>query len=181
MLTCAHITLTAACFFSNRPMLKKRVREVESLVRTATVFNAVTGAFSPNTTKDVSQGLALNYHHDAITGTCTDSVARDYGSILDRVHSSADMHINSAAHHVGPMASAEPRPRRPRNHCKQLAASSKSDGGDDGGTFACRLGQSQSIARSWSDAYITILTSFSACFPMCVLLSLLAGIQKHRI
>lgn len=135
-------------FYSSRPVLKMQVRQVESLVRAATVLNVVMGGASLlNATKDVSQSLALVHHHDAITGTCTDVVAEDYSSILDATQASAGMHISSAAKHVGSIAAEKSATIQQKGNCKQLTSES-GNGGDTATTFACRLGLANALAHA---------------------------------
>lgn len=65
-------------FFSSRPALKKRVYEVQSLVRTTEILNGILN-FQDFEAREVSVLL----HHDAITGTCQPDTAEDYFKRLD--------------------------------------------------------------------------------------------------
>jgi hypothetical protein len=60
-------------FFSSRPALKKRVFEVENLVRTTEILAGLS-SFQEFEAREVSVLL----HHDAITGTCQPDTAEDY-------------------------------------------------------------------------------------------------------
>lgn len=86
-------------YYSSRPTLKSRVRELEATIRTAKMLDVVTGAAAsfPDATQSLDKGLSLNHHHDAITGTCTDNVAKDYFNTLHSMQQQVDARIDNNA------------------------------------------------------------------------------------
>ena len=65
-------------FFSSRPALKKRVYEVQSLVRTTEILAGML-----NLQDFEAREVSVLLHHDAITGTCQPDTAEDYFKRLD--------------------------------------------------------------------------------------------------
>lgn len=66
-------------FYSSRPGLKKRLYEVQSLVRSAEIL---TGLIE---NKDINfNEVSVLLHHDAVTGTCQPDTAKDYFVRLER-------------------------------------------------------------------------------------------------
>ena len=65
-------------FFSSRPALKKRVYEVQSLVRTAEILTGILDLQDFD-----AREVSVLLHHDAVTGTCQPDTAQDYFKRLD--------------------------------------------------------------------------------------------------
>ena len=76
-------------FFSSRPALKKRVYEVQSLVRSTEILTGILD-FQDFDAREVSVLL----HHDAITGTCQPNTAEDYFKRLEQDESICMSAIN---------------------------------------------------------------------------------------
>ncbi|CAN8008180.1 unnamed protein product [Ixodes pacificus] len=76
-------------FYSSRPSLKYLIRRASNFLqacRQITVLANITG-----TAIDLlDEAVAMAQHHDAITGTCTEPVAKDFGDIVSRAYTACE-------------------------------------------------------------------------------------------
>ncbi|XP_064486663.1 lysosomal alpha-mannosidase-like [Ornithodoros turicata] len=76
------IARTWAGFFTSRPTLKYMVRYSNGFLQACKQLSVAAGGRYAAQVRTLKEAVATLQHHDGITGTCTDTVAQDYMSIL---------------------------------------------------------------------------------------------------